>query len=91
MNTKYVDKYNEIETEFFSTAKQAHWTFEWGNEKNGGCIDYDFKKKKYIYWKRGKIFGEYKDIYEAIDNIKIGKRTIRQALLETDFDFTQIV
>ena len=88
MEDKYIDKYNELETEFFST--KVNWTYMWRIDSVSQCLDWDSDNNKYDYFIDGKYQKSFKDIYEALDRIIINKKTLRQLILETDFDFESI-
>ena len=88
MEGKYIKKYNELEEEFFSTC--PNWTYTWYIESVQHCLDWDFDNSKYNYYIDSKYQCSFKDIYDALDGIIINSKTLRQLILETDFDFDTI-
>ena len=87
MGDKNFKKYNELEEEFFSTS---NWTYTWYIELVSYCLDWDFDLNEYKYFIDSKYKKSFKNIYEALDGIIINKKTLRQLILETDFDFDMI-
>ena len=53
-------------------------------------LDFDFDNDRYDYSIDSKYLKSFSTIYEALDGILIEKRTLKQLLLETDFDFYSI-
>ena len=88
MEDKYIKKYNELEEEFFST--KVNWTYTWYIESIPHCLDWNDEKNNYDYFVDSKYQNSFKDIYDALDGIIINKKTLRQLILETDFDFDMI-
>lgn len=88
MEVKNIKKYNELEKEYFSTC--SNWTYDWFYGPDSYCLTWDFDKNEYIYSINGTVQQYFKDIYSALDGIIIDKKTLRQLLLETDFDFYSI-
>lgn len=88
MKDKNIEKYNELETEFFST--KVNWTYTWNINSIPYCLDWDSDNNKYDYYINGAYQASFKDIYDALDEIIINKKTLRQLILETDFDFDSI-
>lgn len=88
MEDKHIKKYNELEEEFFSTC--PNWTYTWYIESIHHCLDWDFDKNIYNYYIDSKYQCSFKDIYDALDGIIINSKTLRQLILETDFDFDTI-
>ncbi len=90
MEDKRINKYNELEIEFFSS--KVNWTYTWNIDDVPHCLDWNFDNKEYDYFINGKLQGTFKDIYDALDGIIIDKKkTLRQLILETDFDFDSII
>lgn len=89
MVTDFISKYNELEEDFFSNG--TPWTYEWEFEGEMCCLDWDYDKKQYDYNRNYKFVKSFKSIYEALDGIMLGKRTLRQMLLETNFQFLSIM
>ena len=85
MEDKNIKKYNELEEDFFSVC--PNWTYEWHIDSVVYMLNYDFKNNRYEYWAGEEHKGTFKDIYEALDGIVINGITLKQLLLETDFDF----
>jgi len=88
MEDKNIKKYNELEEEFFSTC--SNWTYEWRIESVIHVLDFDFDNNKYDYFVNSKYVNSFSNIYEALDEIGINNKTLKQLLLETDFDFYSI-
>ena len=88
MEDKNIKKYNELEEEYFSTC--SNWTYDWRYGADFYCLTWDFEKNVYIYSINGDVKLRFNDIYSALDGIIIDKKTLRQLLLETDFDFYSI-
>ena len=88
MEDKNIKKYNELEEEYFSTC--SNWTYDWRYGQDSYCLTWDFDANEYRYSINGEFKQTFKDIYSALDGIIIDKRTLRQLLLETDFDFYSI-
>jgi len=88
MEDKNIKKYNELEEEFFSTC--SNWTYEWRIDSAIHVLDFDFDNNKYDYFVNSKYVNSFSNIYEALDEIKINNKTLKQLLLETDFDFYSI-
>ena len=88
MEDKRIKKYNELEEEYFSTC--SNWTYDWFYESDSYCLTWNFKENEYIYSRNGVEIQTFKNIYSALDGIVIDKKTLRQLLLETDFDFYSI-
>ena len=88
MEDKNIKKYNELEEEYFSTC--PNWTYDWHYGPDSFCLTWDFEKNEYIYSINGDVKQKFSNIYSALDGIIIGKKTLRQLLLETDFDFYSI-
>ena len=89
MEDKYIDKYNELETEFFST--KVNWTYTWSVNSVPYCLDWNSSSNEYDYFIDGRHINSFKSIYDALDGIIINKKTLRQLILETDFDFDAIL
>ncbi len=89
MEDKNIKKFNELEEDFFTTC--PNWTYEWGIGSVRYCLDWDFDKEWYGYYVNCKFIEHFKDIYEALDGVVIDGKTLRQMLLETDFDFEAIL
>lgn len=84
-----IKKYNYLETEYFSTGMPYAYEFKY--EGREYTIDYDDKNKVYLYADNKKDNkGPFDNIYEALDGIVLGGKTIRQLLLDTDFNFETI-
>lgn len=88
MEDKNIKKYNELEEEFFSSC--SNWTYDWIIGSNSYCLTWDFSNEEYRYSVNDKFIGTFKDIYSALDSICINGKTVKQLLLETDFDFYSI-
>lgn len=88
MEDNRIKKYNELETEFFST--KVNWTYTWNIDSIPHCLDWDSDNNKYDYFINEIYQRSFKDIYDALDGIIINKKTLRQLILETDFDFESI-
>jgi hypothetical protein len=88
MEDKRIKKYNELEEEYFSTC--PNWTYDWFYDNDSYCLTWDFEENEYMYSKNGVLIQTFKNIYFALDGIVIAKKTLRQLLLETDFDFYSI-
>ena len=88
MEDKNLKKYKELEEEYFSTC--PNWTYNWEIDSIVYCLTWDFEENQYIYSIDGKFVCNYKDIYDALDGIIINKKTLRQLILETNFDFDYI-
>ena len=89
MVDKQIDKYNELEIEYFSNG--TPWTYEWEFEGKPSLLDWNYELKRYEYWQGKTLLGTFPDVYAALDGIILGKKTLRQMLLETDFDFNSIL
>jgi len=84
-----IEKYNYLETEFFSTG--IDYAYEFKYEGREYTIDYGDDNKVYLYADNEKDNkGPFNNIYEALDGIVLGGKTIRQLLLDTDFNFEAI-
>ena len=59
MEDKYIDKYNELETEFFST--KVNWTYMWRIDSVPQCLDWDSDNNKYDYFIDGKYQKSFKN------------------------------
>lgn len=88
MEDKRIKKYNELEEEFFSRC--SNWTYDWFYGGDSYCLTWNFEENEYIYSKNGVAIQTFKNVYSALDGIVIDKKTLRQLLLETDFDFYSI-
>ena len=88
MEDKNIRKFNELEEEYFSTC--SNWTYDWFFGSDSYCLTWDFEANEYIYSINGAIQRRFKNVYCALDEIVINKKTLRQLLLETDFDFYSI-
>jgi len=88
MEDKNIQKYNELEEGFFSTC--PNWTYNWHIGTDEHCLSWDFDENIYLYGVNGKLVSKHKDIYKALDEIIINEKTLRQLLLDTDFDFDYI-
>lgn len=88
MESKYIDKYEELKKEYFDTS--LNWTYSWSIKSDFYCLDWNFEEQKYKFYKNNKYINEYKDIYEALDHIEIENKSLRNLLLLTDFDFDMI-
>ncbi len=89
MVEKQIDKYNELEIEYFSNG--TPWTYEWEFDGEPSILDWNYELKRYEYRKSHTLIGTFSDIYAALDGIFLGKKTLRQMLLETDFDFSSVL
>lgn len=88
MEDRNIKKYQELEEEYFSSC--PNWTYEWRIDSVIFMLNYDFENKKYNYSVGDKYIRSFKDIYEALDGVVINGKTLKQLLLETDFDFYSI-
>lgn len=88
MENKNLKKFKELEVEFFSSC--PNWTYDWTIGRDEYELTWDFKNNNYLYGINGTLLGTYKDIYDALDNIVINGMSLKQMLLETDFDFDSI-
>ena len=88
MEDKNIKKYHELEEEYFSSC--PNWTYEWRIGSSVHILDFDFDNDRYDYSIDSKYLKSFSTIYEALDGILIEKRTLKQLLLETDFDFYSI-
>ena len=88
MENKNIKKFKELEADFFSSC--PNWTYDWkiGNDRYE--LTWDFEDNKYLYGINGKFLRTFNDIYDALDNLIINGMTLKQLLLETDFDFDSI-
>ena len=71
-------------------VKQVNWTCTWYIESVPHCLDWNDEECKYDYFIDSKYQNSFKDIYDALDRIIINKKTLRQLILQTDFDFDMI-
>lgn len=89
MKTRYLEKYNYLDKEFFST--NIHFTYEFFFNGEEYAINIDEAKGKYMFYdKNGIKSGPYANIYEAIESIKFDGMSIKELLLETGFNFESI-
>ena len=88
MQDKNIKKYNELDNEFFSTC--SNWTYTWKIGSVSYCLTWDFEMNEYRYGADDIYLKSFKDVYEALDGIIINNKTLRQLILETDFDFDTI-
>ena len=88
MEDKNIKKYMELDEEYFST--NVNWTYTWFVDSIPYCLDWNSDTSEYEFCVDCKHQCSYKNIYEALDGIIINKKTLRQLLLETDFDFYSV-
>lgn len=88
MEDKNIQKYNELEKEFFSSC--PNWTYNWHIGADEHCLTWDFDENIYLYGVNGKFVSKHENIYKALDEIVINSKTLRQLLLDTDFNFDYI-
>lgn len=88
MEDKFINKYNELEIEYFSS--NVNWTYTWNINSIPYCLDWNSNNSNYDYFINGIHQSYFANIYDALDGIIINKKTLRQLLLENDFDFDTI-
>jgi len=89
MNNLNLEKYKYLDQEYFSTNIQ--WAYEFIIDGEWFTLDINDKDRKYVLFKKdGTTSGHFSSIYDALDNIKFHNRTIKQLLMETDFNFESI-
>lgn len=88
---KMKDKFKNLQEEYFDT--DVMWEYEWHYENNKYSLVLDEINGatiyKYIDINSNVLY--FKDIYEAINNIKYNNLTLYQLLVDTDFEFDAIL
>lgn len=88
MENKNIKKFKELDHDWFSTY--VNWTYIWKIGSSGYCLDWNTDTNIYEFFKDCTLQGKFKNIYDALDNIVINNMTLKQLLLETDFNFDEI-
>lgn len=89
MNNSNLEKYKYLDQEYFST--NIHWAYEFIIDGEWFTLDINDTGGMYVLFKKdGITSGQFSSIYDALDNIKFHDRTMKQLLIETDFNFESI-
>lgn len=89
MEQKNIDKFNYLDREYFSTG--VNYAYEFQIHGKWFTLDVDDKTGYYaLFQENGIVSHPFLNIYEALDNISFEGRTLKNLLMETDFNFELI-
>ncbi|MFA6377559.1 MAG: hypothetical protein WCW63_02925 [Acholeplasmataceae bacterium] len=89
MKQNNIDKYTYLDKEYFSTG--VNYAYEFQIHGKWFTLDMDDKTGRYMLFQENGIISEqYSSIYEALDKISFEGTTLKQLLMETDFNFETI-